>query len=562
MIAPDRALVKRWRTRVRIAVKASPAWRREKKRATYGRHAPDWMMRSFWSACAAGVLGMAAFDGARVELPAGLFMLWALGVTFFRAGEIAALTHDPGHLWVPFLLPLSDAAVFNVHRRRVLQHSLWLAGDALIFGIIVLTSRSAGLVDWLALPLLVLAHWAGALATAGALAAWKPRLPFGMGAIVLMVVGLVGFQLASKTSTLASHLAALLGWLGAFTPAGWVQTAFLRVLGGQELLGLGALAGLALGAILVLRPVSRQLRQQLNLERVFGYESAGGDFVAVEEAREDPPPASGDPEAIEAIARQELEKPPGLALFRFGYLERLITRALSLRLRAMVDFLQPSGLSLNRRWPLALAAVVGVRALHVVVPPVGDNLLLLGVIGTALAAVSVLPLFGGSWLAFSLVPAERLQMGFHAFYPAGYWPIARTVLAVNYLQIAMALPIFFLAAMFCFTSAPLHPLQALDYALRGLGLVAALQPLMLLFLFSQHTNDATARWWFAVPLWLGIAVGGLAAVAVGIALFAVETPLGALASVLALATYCLAVFAVYGFAWNRGWFDLVKVPRR
>lgn len=567
MIAPPADVVKRLRARVRATVKDSPALRREKKRAgRRQRHAPPWLLRTLWVVLAGGALAAASVSGLPPDAALHIFVLWALAIAFFRAGEIAALLYSPAHLWVPFLLPLADDVVFAEHRRHVLRSSAWIAVDALVFATVLLMVHGPGGRGWLALPFFAGAHWAGALATAAAFVSWNPRLPFGAIAGALMIGGYVTAQVFGNAPRAAALVRPLLDVLQVGTPAGWVQTAFARVLAGEWAVGLGVLAGLlALGAW-ILPHFTRLLRRRFSLERTFDSEAIF-ETVADERAADARPsameesPGAARPDEVAARIREELDHPPGLALFRRSFLERWITRSLSLPMRVTLDFLQPLGASLNRRWLIALAAVVITRLLHPLAPA-PDSIVLLGVVGTAAAAMCGLPLLGGGWRGFSAVQFDQIQIAIHAFHPLGFWRIAGAVLAVNLLQLVAAFPIFLLAALFCFTPAPLAFGSALDYACRGLGFVAALQPLVLLSRFSLYTNDTSARGWFTVLLGLAFAAGGIAALVIAISLFSVESALVAFACLAALAALSSAVFFLYGVAWNRGWFDLIQVPRR
>lgn len=123
------------------------------------------------------------------------------------------------------------------------------------------------------------------------------------------------------------------------------------------------------------------------------------------------------------------------------------------------------------------------------------------------------------------------------------------------------MPLFFALGMFCFTAEPASPLVAADYALRGTLLLLAAQPLAILFLFSQHAADTSGRWWLSALLFLLMFVALFGAVTGAVFVFAIDSRAPAFLGCMAAMVCSSLLLLIYGWAWNRSWFDALRLPR-
>ena len=92
--------------------------------------------------------------------------------------------------------------------------------------------------------------------------------------------------------------------------------------------------------------------------------------------------------------------------------------------------------------------------------------------------------------------------------------------------------------------------------------VLTVQPLWVIGAFSKNSNDSSARGWFTALLMLALLGGVMLVGAAGVALFAVDGVLPAIVASAVLLIYTYGALLLYGWAYNRGIFDLVAVPRR
>jgi hypothetical protein len=571
-------------------VQRTPALRRARRRVP-----SRWRTRALPVVLRAGLSFVVAVTASTLgpQGPAALAW-WALVVTWFRAGQIAALLGTPALLAPFFLWPVSNRAVFR-HQAGIAARAWgWLALDwflPLAVGAVVVGDAGA----WLAALLFAAAQGVASLALAGWLAYAWPRLPYQP----LSWVGGGLLFLAVQWGRVAGQpVELLLGGLQRvvlLTPAGWITQALTAAQRGEAL---GWLLGVVLlaAAGAALRAVYAAAARRFALEVVFDYgveaapeprESASepaprdavpaqpADPVAVERIAADAPEEETDeaendfagatataapavpvdPAQVRRALEQVLERPAGLALFQRGFAERWITRALPPRWRVALDFLQPQGFAWARGWLIALGVLLATVALRAggywaewLAWPVTLAVIFLG-----------LPTFGGRWNgflpAFSLVHVVPL----HAFVPLGFWRMAAAILAVNAVRCVLALPLLVIAARFGYSADALPWAEAWAVGWRVLLLALALQPVWVWGFFSKGSNDSSARWWFSALIIVAAAIGAVGGITLGIALFFIG-PLAALAGGVGLIALTLGALAAYGWAWGRGIFDLMGKP--
>ena len=573
MISPDSQFVRRLRHRVRAVVKASPSLRRERKRAK-----PSWRHRAYrWQALrflVPSIVLVMALTNATPERVGAMLVLWSAMIAINRAAQLSELLHGPRSLWAFYHLPTTNDNVFRHQTGLVMRSSLWLGVDWLAFGVAV-AIRTSSVTVWFAAPLFVFAQWSVALALAATLVRWRPRLPFSLGTTVLYLVFFITLRTLDTPTAVAGYAGQLLHAFEWATPAGWLFHGFTRVMLGNALAWCLPL-GLGTAACALLRWHWSALRLRFSLERIFNYDSISPidptqpRWVPEDAAPEDyplrddeplppaEPPAPVDLPALIAVLNHTLDQPAGLALFHRGAIERVATRLLTLRQRTLVDFLQPQGFGWTRGWLIALALITTARLLLTLGMPGGwPTAVAFGGVG-----LFALPLFGGTWLGFNAQDSFHVRIGLNSFAPIGFWEITRLLLAVAALRCLAALPLLVLAVRFGIEPSPLPWGESFGWAIRGLVAVLTVQPLWVIGAFSKNSNDSSARGWFTALLMLALLGGVMLVGAAGVALFAVDGVLPAIVASAVLLIYTYGALLLYGWAYNRGIFDLVAVPRR
>lgn len=569
MIQPDRKFVRRLRRQTRAAVRTNPVLRRRRRKA------PSlWRRHLTWPALRFVVPFFAFFTTCTNPSLSNLLplaMLWTLCVTLSRAQQITNALHSPVALWVFYQLPVSDHAVARHQQTVILRSSLWLGLDwlGLTLGFALQQSTvSAWALVFLAPPV----QWGVALAVALLLVRFWPRLPYGVGLSLGWFALIIGTQLQANAyfrETFYLPLLAALHWL---TPAGWLSWALYAVLQGWYL-GWLILCGVGLAAVLGLRPLSRMLQQRFKLNPVFGYDAVATDSklpdtvsgaLPAETLPETapPPPLPSAPVRVMspdelALLRQylssHLTQAAGLQLFTRGWLERIITRALPLRLRTLSDFYrQGNQLSWSRGWLIALGLLVLGRGMqYAAFQPVW-----IGALTIAALVIFALPIFGGIWPGLDDAGVSSRPIGHHSFLPIGFWETSRLMLSVNALRSLAAFPLVALGVHQGFTSVRLAWPETFWWSLIVTIGVLAIQPLWVLGRFSKTTNDTSARWWFTLCMILAGA-GLLLATAVAIGVLAAASPLGSILVWTGLLLYTHSLLLVYGWAHRCGVFDLI-----
>lgn len=566
MIEPDKDLVRRLRTRVRATPETRDP-RRIRIRVPWYQRPLAWSTLRFLVPVAVLVSGSTFAD---LTFLSWLLLLWTTLVTLQRAQFIANALQQLAPLTVFYALPVSNLAVFNHQSRLILRGSFWLGLDWLTFAS-VLAAHDGGALAWLTVPVVGLAQWSVSLGLALVLVRWKPHLPYGSVAAILWFVGWIGLQFASKSTDVAALLIPFFQALERYSPAGWIARAGADAAHGSPLAWL-ILLGIAVGAWGLIRPSVAALRARFSLERLFGYDES--DPASLKWTGAEPPadsvahstdleplPSSAAPtpvdlSAVRAVLKLELTRPPGLALFQRGAIERFITRRLTERQRVLVDFLQPQGFGWSRCWLIALGCVVVAHLLLVAGWRGGFP----GTLAGGGVALLALPVLGGSWAGFSTIEMYQSTIGLHSLLPVGFWEIARTRLIIAGWRCVLALPLIYLDVAFGFTASPLPWDEALAWTLLAFVSILSLQPIWVFLAFSKTTNDASSRWWFTAAIFF-VLIGGLVVLAIGFIAIAATPSLGyRIAMGAFLLAYTHGALALYGFAYHRPLFDLIGKP--
>jgi hypothetical protein len=195
-------------------------------------------------------------------------------------------------------------------------------------------------------------------------------------------------------------------------------------------------------------------------------------------------------------------------------------------------------------FPVAVVAVLGLGAY-------GPTAVFLAILFTVSVGV---PLFGGRWRGFDMRPTGGMFSPVHAVYPIGFGEMARVILKANLMRVLLGAPwVMALAALGSWRLTGDAGLGS-GYALKATAVYLAAMPVILVLRCSAATNDTQRpRFW----LILAVSLLTLVSLAAGFAVFvAAQTFHVGVALVVGACANAL-ILMVYGWAWNRGRFDLL-----
>jgi hypothetical protein len=400
------------------------------------------------------------------------------------------------------------------------------------------------------LPLAALLQSALVLALALHAASRLHMLPLNGMAGILYATAFTLLLLGSKESAATEYMVQASQW---FLPTGWLNYVLLQTR--SDLAALALLVPIA--AIIYLA--------RFSWDRLSSYYSLEGFEIMPSAPAHPSAPMAGDDEELNAdsfnrrVGPTEMEERiagrsflQGVNWQEGGWLERLASRFLSTRERVIAEFLvaQDPGWSRGFRWSfwvwLVSCAVV----------------FLLGQFGGTVVffaayvlVTACLPLFGGDWRAMRQAPAGGVFVPAFALYPISFNAIARIFLKVNLLRVAAAVP--FLISFSALAAAALghSPGSGAAMGLKAVGILFALQPLLVLLPISGTTNDTSrmrAIWLLVfLPVLIGI-------VALSAAVFLVGSTLQLAGCYALLLMLALLLFGAYRRAYRGGRFDLLS----
>lgn len=546
----SRDFEKRFRALQRAELARSPELRAEHKRqrkaenSALSRATRHVLMPLFWNAIFLSI-ALKTKDSA---MTSAVISLWAAGTAFRWGHRWFQQFYASEDLVVLNVLPLNDRQIFRFQTGRYLRAVGWTVWELMLaYGVLGMVEGAGG-VPFYYLPLAALLQSVLVLALALHVAARMHMLPLNGLAGLMYATAFTLLLLGSSESASAQYIVQGSHW---FLPTGWLNYVLLKTSGDAATLALLV----PIAAIIYLARFSwDRLRTFYSLE---GFEivpsasaSSAPDATDEELTGESFGRRLGPTEIEERIgARSFLE---GVNWHEAGWLERFASRFLNARERVISEFLvaQDPGWSRGFRWSfwvwLVSCAVV----------------FLLGRFGgtvvffTAYVLVmACLPMFGGEWRGMRQAPAGGVFLPGYALYPIGFNSIALIFLKVNLIRMSAAIPFLVSFAALAAVSLGHGALAGAAIGVKVIGLLFALQPLLVLLPISSTTND-TSRMkltWVLVILPLLL---GMIGVAAGVFLVA---SVGALASCYALLfMFSALLFVAYRRAYRRGRFDLLS----
>jgi len=537
----ERALRDRLRRERRTSPALAAEWRRQRG------HWRDWQVPSWFHHLFLGIV-FASFWAAvmdasgRVDLGLAVLALWSLGAVGSQGRRLLATLYQPADLVVLYHLPLTDAQVFRLQTARFVRETGWLLLEYVPAGVALAMVQGmawpGGLWAVALPPLQALFATLAGLHGAACCAGWLRYLAHGHYA---------AFILLFTWKYLGEVQAALVSVAWWLPPAGWLNYLYERgMLQGDPWAWLLLLPLAVFGWAL---PWSWQrLRQAYALHEPV---QPLAPQTAVSMAMGRVEGSSFGVTAVEARVRDRAFLAPA-EWTQAGWLERVVGRWLNARERLVAEFM----LAGEARWTMRLAWGTGAWAVVMLLiwlfGKYGGWLVFLTAYGVLAAAV---PLLGGAWPGLGSCFQGGTFTPMYAGFPLGFRDMARVILKTNYVRIAAAVPLILTMGALAGWELAGQWLLGLVLASKVAGLLLALQPMAVLLLFSEGSNDTARIRWRWLPL---LVVWVIALVGASVALFLVTQLRVSLLCLLAVALLSGGLLRLYRHAWGRGWFDLVS----
>ncbi len=549
---------------VKKTVRSSPELKREFRKANKFRrqYRAAWIGRCLvtlgfgW-----GVYALAAATHRSVTALA-LINLWSLAWVFIQAQNLLVCLFRANDLPALALLPVSESTIFRWELHKFFRKSIMLLAD-LAAGLIALGIYSgfstAGLLA--TLPLAVI-FWATVLSLAGLCAARLPKLPypiiismFYISVFVLLVTGnWTGHVLLTGIDTYAPELNVVL-------PTGWATWLFQLGLpdGDWKLLGLLLPIGLIIAT--AKDSLGRLRRKYIFTEQITAEPS---DVIPGEEAAPAPPdkPQHLGITAIEEIvqSRQFLS---AIDWNKFGWLERQLWHWLNDHEKRLAGFVFPEGFAISKPWLKILRnfliTIVVAFVMNLANP--SFKVWVLG-LGFFVTFCQVLAQIFASGKAFRLMASSGVLIPFYSNFNVGFHELACLLLKCS----AVQLPLVLTYAMICgvLTACMYHfpVLNSLVFGFKCGCLIFAGKFITLTLSFSSGTNDTSRFRLSAVALFFFVVVLGLFFLLLGGASLFVPDIIVSWVLLVAAVFDALSFLWIYSWFYNRGKFDLMKLPQK
>lgn len=564
MIAGSPVLERSLRRRIRTELRASKALWREYKIHRKSRprvYKAGWLLRLLAPAIALALVSQPGHRDMDALVLTSL-VLYATGSALLRAaGLLRGLWASP-ELQVLSHLPLPDREFFALQWRKFLRSSAWIlytfAGLYSTIALIRFDSPGPAAIGF---GLGVL-QWLVLVGTAAGLAAWRPRwnlqglgMAFCAGGIA--VVFFRSFTMPWLTEASSKIFLAL--------PAGWVTLAFHDGVLGKAPAAL-LWAAPAAAAIVVMLFARRRLADSYLVVELLTERPAAEMLLEVqarEEAQREPP-APGQAavaradylRSIPADNEDRIRNGAFLPVYdwsREGPLERIYMKMLSRRERIVAELMLGPRLKLSRKWKISAGLALFGILVALAVPGLPQGLLVV------LAGMFGLSFFQGNWPGFQVVPSAGKFMPVYAVQPVEYREISRLFFKMTLVRVAAWLPVAVaVGAALGFRSPMVGVAAGVGISLKAAWILLSFQPVAVLGRFSSGSNDTerlTLRGCFGLILpFLILGVPGLAGTVCTFALPNYWWGIGAAAVPLS----AWALWAFYGFLYNRGRIDLIR----
>ncbi len=398
-------------------------------------------------------------------------------------------------------------------------------------------------------------------------AARLPNLPYqAIGFSVIMaavaafyaqkIVGPVFMRLFDAAAPELNHI----------LPTGWVPSLFqCAVLEGNRL------------AILLIVPVALILFALKNSLDLLKVRPKFQEFAPLE-------PASPVPKLVQkAVARAGVAaEPEGASLAdieevirsrRFlarvpsaGWLEKQAWRCLSAREKALAEFAFPSGFRMTKAWVIifrnfSIMTVLGFAA-GMANLTLERCIFVAGLVITLLHGLLQILTNGAGLRA---IFCSGVNIPLYAPYSIGFRELSRTLFKVSAIQFPLYLAIVMAGTQLAGLFVGLNVADGVSIGFRIGSLIFAGRFIVTTMAFSSHTNDSSrfhARTLGLIAIMLGCVFLFLGLGAVSVLCVDIATPAVAWICWFAAIIDAYAFFRIYGWFYDRNYFDLMNVPRQ
>jgi hypothetical protein len=418
-------------------------------------------------------------------------------------------------------------------------------------------------VEWPTVLPFAVVSWATVLGLAGLCAARFPKLPYQFivstffisGFVLIIAHNLIGHVLLIAIDRIAQEILVLL-------PTGWPALLFQLMLPDGSWSCLWLLAPVVL-IIWTAKSSHKLLRGRYNFTEPVTPEPP--DIVPSQLAETDL--THGEPPRLGITAIEEIvESGNAFALIdwnQIGWIEGRLWHWLDARERRLAEFAFPTGFPISRPWIKIVRNFVMAVAAAFVIGSAGPLLKtwVLG-LGFFITFCQVLAQMFATGKVFRPIWSSSVLIPIYANFNVGFRELARFFLKCSIVQ----LPFTWVYAVACSVLVSylydFPILSSLQFGFKCGCLVFAGRFIMLVFCFSSGTNDTTRFRGSTVALFgIVVVVGLLFMLLGGASLFVPD--MSAAWMLLAAALFDAYLFLwIYEWFYNRGKFDLMKVPQR
>jgi hypothetical protein len=556
------------RRKIRNEVRGTPDLKQQLRaaRKTPNRNQHGWVVRPFCTVLFAVSLWHLLEKAGHLATGLAGISAWCLLFFFVQAQRLQSGLYASSDLPALMLLPFPPGKIFRWQLQKALRGTLWLLLDlATAFSALAYFVRLPP-ERWAAVVLVAVLAWAQVVGLAVLAINYLPRFPYALassgligGVFVLFVArGLVGNLILQ----LMEHCAVILNLV---LPTGWPVAVFNVVLPGGGWLPLLLLLPIA-ATLAVTRTATARLREKYRFSEPLIPDAP--DLVAREGDPEDAAdlgpgnPLRLGPTAIEDLVRTRQFLAPA-AWRDQGWLESFLWRKLSPRERVLSEFAFPHGVMLLRPWwrigrLLAIFALVGLAAGFV---HQTAQVLILG-LGLLVTGCMVLTRVLHSGGAFRTIMGSGFFVPVSAVYGIGFHELSRLLLKCTFVQGPFVVAyVVAVCALFCFVAR--LPLGAgCGLGIKIAGLLLAGRFIALAGSFSSGTNDTSRIRWKSFCVLGPLALVGAGFLGLAAASLFVSHPAWSWLCLVLAAFDAWFFHRLYGWFYQRNWFDLMNFPRQ
>lgn len=531
---------KRFRSLFQAQLKASPELRKRYKRDRKPQRADSTnSARSLLlSMVIAAVFGSLTSRIGGVEFGLSIIGLWAAGTALRKAQHFFQTFYGSDDLIVLGLLPLNDQQTFSVLGRKYFRSFGWLFCQLLLlYLVLALVQREVTPILYGAVPLAVLQTLLiAALALHGAV--FLHALPLGALGGLLRAAAMIALFAGVYSPTILHYTINFSYW---FFPTGWLHYVFVQAAVRSDLVPLGFL--IPIGALIYAGIYSWQRLRGFYSLHGFELIPGPGLFGITNETSN-----RGTTEIQDSIGDRSFLR--GVDWDRIGWIERFISRWFQGRDRIVLDFLVADHPRWTDSFRTGLWFWFGGAVIVFAFGSYGGFAVFFP--AYLLATVS-LPLLGGEWRGLQQFPNSGVFMPGYAVYPITFREIVVTLLKVNIIRTAIAVPFVIGFGMLASWKLGHSPLLGAAVGAKLLTLLIVLQPLMVLLPVSKSTND-TAK---MRMIWLFLIIPGvLILIGLSISLFFLTRPLTVIGIYAAILLVSLFLLVIYRSAFRKTKFDI------